>query len=145
MTRGGYQLVPIDYRILKEMTPEGTELAEFIPLGPSVKALAKRIDGIVSTQISGRLRILEARGMCVPIPLLPASQGRGWQRTKKGDEFLAVVEAKGVMPAIQEFMAADHESVEQEIDPAELDWENAEVYDASSIESDPKRAQERGE
>ncbi len=96
-------LIPIDIAILKAMTPEGTELAEYIPLGPSVKSIAKRIEGITSTQIGGRVRTLEREELCVPIPLLPASQGRGWQRTPKGDRFLEAVETKGVMPAIQEF------------------------------------------
>ena len=95
-------LIPIDFRILQEMTKEGTELAEFIPLGPSVKALAKRIEGITGSQITGRLQVLESLGYCVPIPLLPASAGRGWQRTKKGDDFLTLVDEKGVMGAISQ-------------------------------------------
>ena len=98
-------LIPIDVRILQEMTAEGTELAEFIPLGPSVKALGKRIDGITSTQISGRVRTLEREGLCVPIPLLPASAGRGWQRTPKGDRLLAEVARIGAMRALQDFNA----------------------------------------
>lgn len=87
------------------MTPEGTELAEFIPLGPSVKALAKRIDGITSTQIGGRIMTLSRESLCVPIRLLPASQGRGWQRTPKGDQLLERVDQVGVMGALAEYNA----------------------------------------
>lgn len=143
-------LLPIDYRILQEMTKEGTELAEFIPLGPSVKALAKRIEGITGSQISGRLQTLEALGYCVPIPLLPASAGRGWQRTKKGDAFLTLVDARGVMEALAEentkvnderngpsrggtqpVIRNETSLLEPEIEPEELDWANAEVHKGS--------------
>lgn len=109
-------LIPIDYRILKEMTAEGTELAEFIPLGPSVKALAKRIDGITSNQIGGRVRVLEGLGYCVPIPLLPASQGRGWQRTSKGDVFLQAVQDLGIMQALDSANSAVNEPAPRERD-----------------------------
>lgn len=98
-------LIPIDYRILKEMTKEGTELAEFIPLGPSTKALAKRIEGITSNQVAGRIQTLERIGMCVSIPLLPASAGRGFQRTPKGDDFLQDVDDLGVIAALEKVNA----------------------------------------
>jgi len=130
-------LIPIDTLILQHMTPEGTELAEFIPLGPSTKALAKRIDGITSNQVSGRIRTLEREGMCVPIPLLPASQGRGWQRTPKGDEFLNRAAEAGVVTAITEFNATinTREAGDRHRDPLAVrvpesgvptyEWENA--------------------
>lgn len=152
-------LIPIDTRILEEMTKEGTELAEFIPLGPSVKALAKRIDGITGSQIAGRIRVLEALGYCVPIPLLPASQGRGWQRTAKGDTLLENAREKGVMVAVQEanetvneekgdsarprdtlvtrhYEPGQHSVKVPEIEPEELDWGNAEVFEGPGGEEE---------
>lgn len=109
-------LLPIDYRLLSEMSPEGTELAEFIPLGPSVKALAKRIDGITSSQATGRVRVLESLGYCVPIPLLPASAGRGWQRTPKANEFLQAVQDLGIMEAVIQENAKVNEPAPRERD-----------------------------
>ena len=125
-------LLPIDTLILKHMPEEGTELAEYIPLGPSSRALAKRIDGITSSQIGGRLQTLERLGYCVPIPLLPVSQGRGWQRTAKAVELLAEVVRVGVYKAIDDVNATVNEP-------------EGEMYDASSSESAPTGAQERGE
>lgn len=107
-------LIPIDYRILKEMTAEGTELAEFIPLGPSVKAIGKRIDGITNGQVGGRIRVLESLGFCVAIPLLPASAGRGWQRTSKGDEFLQAVQEDGIMEALGKINATVNDEPKSE-------------------------------
>ena len=114
-------LLPIDYAILKALPKEGTELTEYVPLGTSVRALKKRIEGVSSDQLSARLRLLKTHGFTVPVRIMPVSLGFGWQHTEKAIALFETADRLGVLAAIdavnQEIEAAKENGSTPETEP----------------------------
>jgi len=104
----GEGLIPIDVAILKLLPAEGTMLAEYIPLGTSAGAVKKRLDNVLTgPQVGGRLMAMSLMGYVIDVPMMPVSRGKGWQRTQKAVDLIALAEELGdVFKAVEQ---ANHE------------------------------------
>ena len=93
--RPGFILIPeLDAAILERLPKAGTVLG-LKPLGKQVKAVAHdlREHDLSSQEISGRCRVLLARGFATQVVVQPVNTGMGWQITPAGEEFVSRVKA----------------------------------------------------
>lgn len=88
-------LIPeLDAAILKTLPTQGSKVG-LKPSARQVKHIAKdlREHELSSATISGRLGALKAHGFAVGIVVPPVSNGKGWQVTPAGMEFIRRVDA----------------------------------------------------
>lgn len=83
-------ILPLDYLILEQLTPEGTTMSGLYPIGSSTKAIEKGLQGaIAGSAISARIRIMNMLGLAIKVKSLgQGNHAAAWQRSVKAEELL---------------------------------------------------------
>lgn len=88
-----FEILPeLDAAILSTLPKEGAKVG-LKPLGKQVKAITRdlRENSLTSSQISGRIGTLRKMGWAVPVTVQPVGNGKGYQITPAGEEFVQSV------------------------------------------------------
>lgn len=80
---------PLDYKIIELLPDQGSLHLGVIPVGEMVSQISKKLGGLPSSLLSGRMRVLQIMGLAVPARATGSRGTLVWQVTPKGKEVLA--------------------------------------------------------
>ena len=79
-------ILSIDVPLLQLLPRAGATVGKYKPLARNVKALVAAFEGsLTNGEVAGRTQVLMRLGYVTRVQLIPLSQGKGYQVTRKGE------------------------------------------------------------